>query len=156
MNPLPEPALERMVLRHATDLMQRFVPETTTFDAGRARLEWNGRFRRYDYEQTLVLWRDFDEVEFTLAPGTNRIMSFRDRRRLEATGEQRLDGAALLAIARTTGLVGDGAEALRVKAGPLYRFEIVQSGAGLPRRIAMTVNAVKRLCAAFEVLEDAP
>jgi len=154
MTLISEPALEKHALRHADALAKRIVDGETSYDVGAASFEWNARFRRYVYEQALVVWRDIGPIEITLTPDRKYVRSFRDPRRLEAKIGARLDEKQLLAIAATTGLVGKLARIGQVEPGPLYHLVLSQLDAGKPRRIAMTINAARRQVAAFEVLED--
>jgi hypothetical protein len=152
---LPDTTLEKHAIKHTDALMDRLIVGKTTYDLKPSSLEWNGSFRRYVYRQSMVVWRDIGEIEITLGEDGKRVIAFRDRRRFDgAVAAKAPSEAQLLAIAQNTGLVASDARIREIKGTGLCHFVVRQSEPGLPRSIAMTVNAAKRQVAAFEVLED--
>lgn len=151
--PLPEATLEGLAVQHTDAILGKLIVGKTTYDLGSLSLEWNGFFRRYLYKQQMVVWRDLGDVELVLSE-SRRVIRFRDARRLEGGKHQKLTEPHLLAITRTSGIVGGNAELEDVVPGDLYELVVKQDEVDLPRKIRFTINAKSKQVAAFDVLED--
>lgn len=154
MSLLPEDELSERAFAACGERMEALLDADLFASVEEAELEWDPIIRRHVFTQPLVVWRNFDEIEFEVSP-EGRIVRFRDRNRFEEAQFQELAPEDVLRISATTGLVGPYAEIVDSYRGDgeMLVVSLAQGEPGRPERIIVTINPTTRQVAALEVPE---
>lgn len=124
-------------------------------DSGEGATAWDPMLQRHVYSESLSVWREFNAIEVVTTP-EGKLVSFRDPSRFlgeEAPPAPKLGDEQIVAIARTTGLLGPSAVLLRRDAGKdqMISADITQVEPGMPSDVSVTINPVLGQVAAFRV-----
>jgi hypothetical protein len=116
--------------------------------------EWDPLLKRHVFTQSITVWRNFDTIEMTVTPD-GRIVAFRDQHRFREARYEPLDDGEILAITRTTGLLGASARVEKKDATPegMLTAVVTQNEIDKPARIVFTINPTLRQVAAFTVTQ---
>jgi hypothetical protein len=148
---LPLEILEERALAAARAELEALIAEPLELRAHAGESSWQPTQRRQVYQQAIRVWRPFDEVQIELdAEGRPRRFHSRERTNAPLLGAS-LSPEAALAVARTSGLVGDDATIDALVAGGLFTLTLSQRAE--PKRLRVVIHPDLRLITSFEVLE---
>ncbi len=144
--------LEARAVDEARRTLDALVDAALTIVPGPAESAWEPAQRRQVHRQALTVYRRFDEVEIVVdAAGSPR--SFLSRERMAAPlGDAWLTPDEQLAVARTSGLLGDDARITASEARGLLTITVTQTRA--PRLLRFLLHPALRLIAAFTVIDE--
>lgn len=155
------PLLSETVLRQKAQIqcgeqMTNLLNAELEIIPGASSLNWDPSFRRHVFEQQILVWREFDDIEVLVSPD-GKIRSFKDANRLkpvEGAPIPRLTDEEIIQISSTTGLIGEWPELQSSRLGPerMLNVIILQDEDGFPARLSVSINPNLRQVAAFEVL----
>lgn len=156
---IPEARLRERAREECLQAMSSLLHAELSVESGASQVAWDPNLKRTVFEQSFVVWREYDEVEI-LVSSKGAILSFRDRNRfkgMETVELQPLASPEILEIAGATGLLGELARVDRAYFDEERMLVAVvsQSEPDLPSRIKFSINVVHRQVAAFRVLRGA-
>ncbi|MFO0756134.1 MAG: hypothetical protein U0359_06565 [Byssovorax sp.] len=123
-------------------------------DPGAAESAWQPALLRQIHRQAITLRRRFDEVTVVMGSRGFPLRFEAKNRTLAPLGGASLDPREALAIAGTSGLLGDDAEVTSLSTPGLTEVLVTQARA--PSRVRFLLHPDLRLIAAFEVLDEGP
>ena len=126
---LPPATLEARALVEAQRTLDALLDAELAIVPAPAQSDWQPTQRRQVHRQTLTVYRRFDQVE-VVVDAEGRPLRFLARERMAApTEDARLSPEEQLAIAATSGLLGEGAQITATDTRGLVALTITQDRA---------------------------